>query len=150
MYLCVNANKINVTFDRIGCWCNMPFGNQVVSRLSPMFLLLSSCHIHHPNHPKIVILKAELLSSLLHEIWRLSCQWYGSISTPFLNLRWEVTFCLYFVYIWPKSFDTNVQAYSSEICCPFRCILGKHNATVNHSRIQQSKYSMCSFRATPF
>ena len=37
---------------------------------------------------------------------------------------------------WPKSGDTNVQAYSSEICSPFRYILGKHDATVNHSRIQ--------------
>ena len=40
---------------------------------------------------------------------------------------------------WPKSFDTYVQAYSSENCCPFRNILGKHDATVNHSRIQEPK-----------
>ena len=37
---------------------------------------------------------------------------------------------------WPKSCDTKVQGYSSEICSPFRYILGKHDATVNHSRIQ--------------
>ena len=41
--------------------------------------------------------------------------------------------------LWPKSCDTNVQAYSSEIFSPFRYILGKHDATVNHSRIQSPK-----------
>ena len=36
---------------------------------------------------------------------------------------------------WPKSCDPNVWAYSSEICCPLELTLGKHDATINHSRI---------------
>ena len=36
---------------------------------------------------------------------------------------------------WPKSYDPNVRAYSSEIFPPLELTLGQHNATVNHSRI---------------
>ena len=40
---------------------------------------------------------------------------------------------------WPKSCDPNVWPYNSGICCPLEPTLGKHNVTVNHSRIYKSK-----------